>query len=81
MPLLLAILLAPIPVSRFSETMVRTVSSGRGGLPSLFPFARATLSPAIVRSAILARSCFAKVANIEIITFFNGPVESSHCSW
>jgi hypothetical protein len=36
--------------------------------------------PAIVRSDILARSCFASVANIEIITSLNGPVESSHCS-
>jgi hypothetical protein len=54
------------------------VSSGSGGLPIILPLARATLSPAMVRSDILARSCFASVANIEIITSLNGPVESSH---
>jgi hypothetical protein len=79
-PVLFAIFRAPIPASWFSERMVRTVSSGRGGLPSLLPLARATRIPAIVRSDILALSCFASVANIEIITSLNGPVESSHCS-
>jgi hypothetical protein len=34
----------------------------------------------IRRSDILARSCFASVANIATITSLNGPVESSHCS-
>ena len=80
-PVLFAIFLAPIPACSLSERTVRIVSSGSGGLPSLLLFARATLSPAIVRSDILARSCFASVANIEIITSLNGPVESSHCSW
>jgi len=79
-PVLFAIFRAPIPESWFSERTIRTVSSARGGLPSLLPLARATLSPAIVRSDILALSCFASVANIEIITSLNGPVESSHCS-
>src|SRR5262249_19711361 len=78
-PVLLAIFCAPIPASWFSERTVRTVFSGRGGLPSLLPLARATLSPAIVRSDIRALSCLASVANIEIITSLNGPVESSHC--
>src|SRR6516165_8862494 len=76
-PVLLAIFRAPIPACWFSERTVRTISSERGGLPSLLPLARATLSPAMVRSDILALSCF---ANIEIITSLNGPVESSHCS-
>src|SRR5260221_14686842 len=80
-PVLFAILRAPIPKSRFKERMACTVSSARGGLPSLFPLARATLRPAIVRSEILARSCLARVANIDIMTSLNGPVESSHCSW
>ena len=79
-PVLFAIFLAPIPASWFSERTVRTVSSGRVGLPSLLPLARATLSPAMVRADILALSCLASVANIEIITSLNGPVESSHCS-
>jgi hypothetical protein len=64
-----------------SETTVRTGSSGRGGLPSLLPLARATLSATIVSSDILARSCFASVANMEVITSLKGPVEFSHCSW
>jgi IstB-like ATP binding protein len=80
-PVLFAILRAPIPKSRFKERTARTVSSGRRGLPSLLPLARATLRPAMVRSEILARSCFASVANIAIMTSLNGPVESSHCSW
>src|SRR6516165_4040153 len=79
-PVLFAIFRAPIPASWFSERTVRTVSSGRGGLPSLLPLTRATLSPAMVRSDILALSCLASVANIEIISSLNGPVESSHCS-
>src|SRR6516164_10874696 len=79
-PVLFAIFRAPIPASWFSERTVRTVSSGRDGLPSLLPLARATLSPALVRSDIRALSCLASVANIEIITSLNGPVESSHCS-
>jgi hypothetical protein len=79
-PVLFAILRAPIPFSWCRARTVRIVASGTGGLPSFFPLARTTLSPAIVRSDILARSCFAKVANIEIITSLNGPVESSHCS-
>ena len=33
-PVLFAIFRAPIPASRFNERTVRTVSSGRGGLPS-----------------------------------------------
>src|SRR5258707_1891414 len=70
-PVLFAILRAPNPVSRFNERTVRIFCSGRGGLPNLFPLARATLSPAIVRSDILARSCLAKVANIEIMTSLN----------
>src|SRR6516225_6154882 len=79
-PVLFAIFRAPIPADWFSLRTVRTVFSGRGGLPSLLPLDRATLSPAIVRSDILALSCLASVANIEIITSLNGPVESSHCS-
>ena len=79
-PVLFAIFRAPIPACWFSVRTVRTVSSGSGGLPSLLPLARATLSPAIVRSDILPRSCLASVANIEIITSLNGPVESNHCS-
>ena len=79
-PVLFAIFRAPIPACWFSERTVQTVSSARGGLPSLLPLARATLSPAIVRSDIRALSCLASVANIEIITSLNGPVESSHCS-
>src|ERR1700724_1317860 len=35
---------------------------------------------AIFRSFILAGSCFASVANIEIISSLNGPVESNPCS-
>ena len=77
-PVLFAIFRAPILTCWFSERTARTVSSGRGGLPSLLPLARATLSPAIVRSDILTRSCMASVANIETITSLNGPVESSH---
>jgi hypothetical protein len=80
-PVRFAIFRAPIPACRFSETTFWTVSSGSGGLPIILPLARATLSPAMVRSDIRARSCFASVANIEIIRSLNGPVESSHCSW
>jgi hypothetical protein len=72
-PVLFAIFRAPIPRSRFKERTVRTVSSGSGGLHSLFPLARATFRPAIVRSDIRARSCFAKVANLAI-TVPEGPV-------
>jgi hypothetical protein len=67
-PVLFAIFRAPIPACRFSESTFWTVSSGSAGLPIILPLARATLSPAMVRSDILARSCFASVANIEIIT-------------
>jgi hypothetical protein len=61
-PVLFAIFRALIPACRFSESTFWTVSSESGGLPSILPLARATLSPAIVRSDILARSCFASVA-------------------
>src|ERR1700730_9474311 len=80
MAVVFALFRAPILASRFSDSTVWTVCSDRGGLPSLFPLARATLRPAMVRSDILARSCFARLANIETITSLNGPVESSHCS-
>ena len=76
-PVLLAIFRAPIPSCRLSKSTFWTVSSGSGGLPIILPLARATLRPATVRSDILARSWFANVANIEIITSLNGPVESS----
>src|SRR5258708_31112827 len=79
-PVLFEIFRAPIPRSRFSKRTVLIVCSGRRGLPSLFPLALATLRPAMVRSDIRARSCFARVANIEIMTSLNGPVESNHCS-
>jgi hypothetical protein len=75
-----AIRLAPNAFSRFSVRTWQIVASGSGGLPSRLPFARAVLSPIIVRSDILAVSCLARVANIETITSLNGPVESSHCS-
>jgi hypothetical protein len=42
-PVLFAIFRAPIPACWFRERTVRTVSSGRGGLPSLLPLPRATL--------------------------------------
>jgi hypothetical protein len=73
-----AIRLAPNAFSRFIVRTWRIVAYGSGGLPSRLPFARAVLSPTIVRSDILALSCFAIVANIESITSLNGPVESSH---
>jgi hypothetical protein len=72
---------APVPACLFSKSTFWMVSSGSGGLPSILPLPRATLSPAMVRSDILARSCFASVANIATITSLNGPVESNHCSW
>jgi len=57
-----AIFLAPNAFSRFSVRTRRIVASGSGGLPSRLPFARAVLSPIIVRSDILAVSCLASVS-------------------
>jgi hypothetical protein len=55
-PVLFAIFRAPIPACRFSKSTFWTVSSGSGGLPIILPLARATLSPAIVRSDIRAHT-------------------------
>jgi hypothetical protein len=63
-----AILLAPNAFSRFRVRTLQIVAPGSGGLPSRLPFARAVLSPIIVRSDVLAVSCLASVANIVSVT-------------
>lgn len=50
------------------------------GRPSRFPLARAVSSPALTRSLMRTRSCFATVAMISITALLKIPQESTYCS-